>query len=298
MRAAWEHVLTPIEQRLTSLHRAGIVDFGVAGFVHSDADSWRRFWRPVTDLRGAHAVACIAPHGECGCAMCAARLADTKRMGARASSGEGGAFVSSLAGYDDDDDEEEEGEGGAMGRGMEIYDVDDDERLCGATWLEEQRLEKRRHRRAHGPRTLSTARRGCGVHSSGAARGSDEGHGRVPPSFCLCDSASRSPSPVVEMAPSPAMLQLERRRSELISTLTAVARGRSDLIYCPAPPVALECDPKAAGGCTVCAACCHAYIVDGAPCAACAAEQCAAPSSPQQARPPAPRFDCHLIFSG
>ena len=111
MRAAWEHVLIPIEQRLTSLHRAGIVDFGVAGFVHSDADSWRRFWRPVTDLRGAHAVACIAPHGECGCAMCAARLADTKRMGARASSGEGGAFVSSLAGYDDDDDDEEGGGG-------------------------------------------------------------------------------------------------------------------------------------------------------------------------------------------
>jgi hypothetical protein len=66
-----------------------------------------------------------------------------------------------------------------------------------------------------------------------------------------------------------------------------------------APPVALECDPKAAGGCTVCAACCHAYIVNGAPCAACAAEQCAAPSSPQQAqaRPPAPRFEVVISSS-
>lgn len=96
MRAAWSQVLKPIERRLTSLHNRGVVDFGVAGFVHSDAESWRRFWRPVRDARGKHAVACIAPHGECACALCASRVADTKRAGARASSGEGGAFVSSL----------------------------------------------------------------------------------------------------------------------------------------------------------------------------------------------------------
>jgi len=44
----------------------------------------------------------------------------------------------------------------------------------------------------------------------------------------------------------------------------------------PLPPAPQQCDPTAAGGCTVCAACCHAYIKDPTDCAACVKDSCPA----------------------
>ena len=44
------------------------------------------------------------------------------------------------------------------------------------------------------------------------------------------------------------------------------------------PPSKPECQP--AQGCNVCAACCHSYIVDGAPCADCVHQECGSPPPP------------------
>ena len=53
----------------------------------------------------------------------------------------------------------------------------------------------------------------------------------------------------------------------------------------PPPPPKPECQP--ARGCNVCAACCHSYIVDGAPCADCVHQQCSSPPPPPPPMGPA-----------
>ena len=56
--------------------------------------------------------------------------------------------------------------------------------------------------------------------------------------------------------------------------------------HCPASPSKNECNP--AKTCSVCAACCHAYIADGAPCDECVKQQCGAPPPSPPTPPPVP----------
>ena len=133
-KEAWMRALVPLHRRLSSLHLMGLVDFATVGFVRSDSEAWRKFWtvsrptaaadaaelsgrsplspgspdaRPSAGVRSskppllAGLVRCVAPHQVCGCALCANRGADPRRNRARASTGDGGAFVH-FAGLSDD----------------------------------------------------------------------------------------------------------------------------------------------------------------------------------------------------